>query len=431
MLSKLVDKKQEIFMRQAQTEVMVVGAGPVGLWSALLLAESGIEVILIDREPRTTARSYACALHPATLRLLDTLGLAESAIACGHRIETLAFYDGPNREAEIRLSRLGGEFPFVLVLPQSSLEGLLEQRLRAAGVPVHWNHRFSGFTDQEESVAVAIEELEGTSTGYIVPHWETVVKNCPTVQAQFLIGADGHNSMVRPRAQLEYPKVGESASFAAFEFESEPTITNELRVVLDDTTTNVLWPLARNRYRWTFQLSRGELSADFPEKERRSVRLDEPTIDERIRQYVQKVANQRAPWFSGRVTRVHWCTEVTFERRLVTRFGRNRCWLVGDAAHQTGPVGVQSMNLGMAEASALASILRGILREAAPLQALDGFNQDWQKEWRRIQGLTGGLQSNDQTTSWVKKRAGRILSCLPGYGADLAELSGKLQLLPV
>ena len=187
-------------MRETQTEVLVVGAGPVGLWCALLLAERGLEVTLIDREARTTARSYACAIHPSTLQLLDRLGLAQSVIERGNRIDTIAFYDGANRQAEIHMAKSGGEFPFLVILPQSSLEDLLEQRLRAAGVRVHWNHRFEGLTEDEETVSATIEELEGTSTGYIVPHWETVVKNRATMRTQFLIGADGHNSMVRPRA---------------------------------------------------------------------------------------------------------------------------------------------------------------------------------------------------------------------------------------
>ena len=61
-------------MRELRTEVLVVGAGPVGLCTALLLAEAGIETVIIDRETRTAARSYACALHPGSLELLDRLG---------------------------------------------------------------------------------------------------------------------------------------------------------------------------------------------------------------------------------------------------------------------------------------------------------------------------------------------------------------------
>lgn len=86
-------------MRQEQTEVLVVGAGPVGLLSALLLAEAGIAVRIIDREQRTTTRSYACALHSRTLSLLARLRLAEPLLAQGRRVDSFAFYEGAQRRA--------------------------------------------------------------------------------------------------------------------------------------------------------------------------------------------------------------------------------------------------------------------------------------------------------------------------------------------
>ena len=87
------------------------------------------------------------------------------------------------------------------------------------------------------------------------------------------------------------------------------------------------------------------------------MRFAQKAVDERIRQYVEKVAKQRAPWFTAGVKEITWCTEVVFEQRVAKQFGRDRCWLAGDAAHQTGPVGVQSMNVGMAEAATLAGCL--------------------------------------------------------------------------
>ena len=78
-------------MREERTEVLVVGAGPVGLWTALLLAEAGVETIIIDREEHTTARSYACALHPQTLARLQRLGLAQALLEQGRRVPRSRF----------------------------------------------------------------------------------------------------------------------------------------------------------------------------------------------------------------------------------------------------------------------------------------------------------------------------------------------------
>ena len=71
-----------------QTEVLVVGTGPVRLFTALLLAESGIRVKVIDQESRTTTHSHACALHPRTLKLLDQAGLTADLVKLGQRIDT-------------------------------------------------------------------------------------------------------------------------------------------------------------------------------------------------------------------------------------------------------------------------------------------------------------------------------------------------------
>ena len=415
-------------MREERTEVLVVGAGPVGLLTAILLAEAGIEVRIIDREERTTSRSYACALHPRTLKLLEGMGLAAPVLEAGRRIEKIAFYDGAARQAEVKLSQLGGAFPFMLILPQNAFESLLEQRLRKLGVAVNWNHRFVDLHNDAETVVATVEEMGATATGYIVPHWETVVKRSFPVRAQFLVGADGYGSLVRQRLGIENTRVAGPEFFAAYEFEPEGKVEDEVRVVLDQSTTNVLWPLLGNKYRWTFQLLKSEMASEFPEKERRGVRFAQKAVDERIRQYVEKVAKQRAPWFSAGVKEIAWCTEVVFEHRVARQFGQERCWLAGDAAHQTGPVGVQSMNVGISEAATLAATLRRILREKAPLNLLETCNREWQDEWRRLLGLTGGLKPRDETTPWVRERRARILSCLPASHEDLAPLAGQLKL---
>ena len=72
--------------REEHTEVLVVGAGPVGMLTALLLAEADLDVMVIDKEWRTAGHSYACVLHPGTLTLLDRLGLAQQVMEQGGRI---------------------------------------------------------------------------------------------------------------------------------------------------------------------------------------------------------------------------------------------------------------------------------------------------------------------------------------------------------
>jgi len=415
-------------MREGQTEVLVVGAGPVGLWTALLLAEAGVRVTIIDKEERTAARSYACALHPRTLKMLDRFGMTTALLERGRRVQKIAFYDRQSSRAEINLSKFGGDFPYLLIIPQNAFEDELEKRLRKAGVAVHWNHRFDNLAQEEGWVTATLEELTGTSTGYIVPHWETVVKRRAPLRTQFLIGADGHGSFVRQRLGIEWQRAGEPEVFAAYELESDAAGEDEVRIVFDETTTNVLWPLPNNRLRWTFQLTHSEGPGELPEKERRAVRLDQPIIDEEVRGHVQRICAHRAPWFHAAVRKIDWCSQVVFERRVASRFGRDRCWLAGDAAHQTGPVGVQSMNMGFAEGERLGALISKVLKEEASLDLLEDYTREQQNAWRQLLGLTSGLQPQADANPWLREQCTRILPCLPGLGGDLVWLAGQLGL---
>jgi 2-polyprenyl-6-methoxyphenol hydroxylase-like FAD-dependent oxidoreductase len=416
-------------MKETKTEVLVVGAGPAGLLIGILLAENGVQVQIVDREERTASRSYACALHPRTMQVLHRLGLAEAVLDCGRRVQTVAFYDGPTRCAEVRMDAVGHDFPFLLVLPQSALEEVLEQRLlEKSRTKVLWNHRLDGFETDGESIVATVEKLGGTAMGYIVPHWEMVVQKRFMMRAQFLIGADGHNSLVRQRLGIDYERFGEAESFVACEFTSTSAVQDELRVVLDESTTNVLWPLPGHACRWTFQLIHSDGPTDFPEKERRAMRPAEKILNDNIRYNVARLAHSRAPWFSYDVDEILWCKHVIFEHRLARQFGQGRCWLLGDAAHQTGPVGVQSMNVGLTEAEELAAILHKIIRDQKSLKVLQKYEQHRREEWRELLGLGDSFKSNGQPTSWLQRRAPRILSCLPGSGEDLKQFAQSLGL---
>jgi 2-polyprenyl-6-methoxyphenol hydroxylase-like FAD-dependent oxidoreductase len=283
----------------------------------------------------------------------------------------------------------------------------LEQALREQGVQVQWGHEIVDLVDSDEGVRVTSNELESE----LVP---------------FVIGADGYNSRVRRALNLAFPEAGPAQQYAIFEIKTDADLDHELRIVWGDRTTDILWPLPDGYCRWAFEIPGGHfLMAREKDRASHSKWGDLPQLSE---ESIGTLLEERAPWFDGGVEKFTWRTLVRFERRLAPRFGQGRIWLVGDAAHLTGPAGVQSMNMGFLEGHDLAEAIARILNEGASLHSLEEYNRHCTCTWRQLLGLDGGLVGTPEADVWVSENAHRLLSCLPGRGRALDTLAGHLGL---
>jgi 2-polyprenyl-6-methoxyphenol hydroxylase-like FAD-dependent oxidoreductase len=215
--------------------------------------------------------------------------------------------------------------------------------------------------------------------------------------------------------------LGEPELYVIYEFASE-TAPDEVRVIYDKGLLNVLWPLPEGRCRWSFQWPQAD-EDEFPHKDRRAVWFEDRIIAERTREHLQQLLRDRVPWFAGSdPTQVEWAADAQFERCLAARFGQGRCWLAGDAAHQTGPVGMQSMNVGLREGALLAGLMKRILRDGESTGLLETYGRERRDEWRQLLGATGRLLSAEQAASHLDYPSARLLSCIPGSEGDLSAM---------
>jgi NADPH-dependent dioxygenase len=409
-------------------EVLIVGAGPVGLFAALVLARRGIRVQIVDKEWRTGAHSYAMALHPQSLALFKEAGLYDRVVELAYPVTTIGLYDSVARRGEIRLESSTIGSPFVAVLRQDVLEQLLEEALAQMKVPVYWNHDVSRLVAGCDSVTATIDKLEKDSIGYGVAHTEWIVAKSADLAVPFVLGADGHRSRVRRALGIEFPEVAQPQYFAVFEFQTNADLHQEMRLVLAEQTTSVLWPLPGGRCRWSFELTDFTVPDATRLKDRIRLYLGGEQFPVLSKESLENFITQRAPWFTGSIDEVNWQIVVRFERRLAGSFGRGRMCLLGDAAHMTGPVGMQSMNLGLFEARDLAEILARVLREGGRLDELDGCHQRWESVWRHLLGVDGGLHPQPLVDPWIGRHAARLMFCLPAHGAELTALANQLGL---
>jgi 2-polyprenyl-6-methoxyphenol hydroxylase-like FAD-dependent oxidoreductase len=395
--------------RQSDPEVLVVGAGPVGLLTALFLQQYGVAVTIVDAHQRTTQHSYALAVHPRTLRILEEAGLADALIKAGRKLTKIAYYEGRERHAEVDYSRLGSAPPYLLVVRQSLLERTAEEALRRDRVKVLWGHRLQGVAVEDGTLRAEVVKLDQVATGYPVARSEWVVVGSETMRPAYVIGADGYDSAVRRMIGVEMAEHRPAQLFSIYEIEAAGELPGEARVIVDSDFTSVFWPLEEGRCRWGFQIR------------------DAAVHDASVERLEQLIAT-RAPWWTARTVQIYWSTLGLFESRLTRTFGSGRVWLAGDAAHQAPPIAVHSMNSGLLEGRELASRISQIQRSAGAPSLLEEFATEMHDEWERLLGADRVVRALPGADPWVRQNMARILACMPASGDELEPLLEQIRL---
>jgi 2-polyprenyl-6-methoxyphenol hydroxylase-like FAD-dependent oxidoreductase len=167
-------------------QVIVVGAGPVGLWLAGELRLAGVSTLVVERDAAPTPHARALGIHPRTIEVLAMRGMAKQFLADGVRLPSWHFAMLANRPD---FSRLDTPFPFALAFPQTRTTELFRQRAVDLGVRVVDGHTVTGLSQDDAGVTVSITGPDG-------PYTET---------AGFVVGCDGAGSTVRKAAGIEFP----------------------------------------------------------------------------------------------------------------------------------------------------------------------------------------------------------------------------------
>jgi 3-(3-hydroxy-phenyl)propionate hydroxylase len=373
---------------------------------ALRLREQGIEVRIVDQQAEHAMHTFPVVLHPLSLRLLGSLGLTEALLWSGRSVSHLAIYTDGERRAVLDLPSAAGISPGALALPQDVLRKALTNGLLSRGVSIEWNTRLASL--QQDAYAVRGWLQTDDSDGHAL--------NQPgalrpfAFEADYVIGADGYDSSVRHALGIELVELGPLQSYAFFDATSRRA-GSEAQLAVSRSSSSSFYPLPGGGARFSFQLT-GTLDRA----------ADEGALLELIA--------TRLPWHAEQVEAFEWGGVAEFRRALATDFGVGRVWLAGEAAHMTGPLGVQSLNVGLDEASELATRIGGVLRHPSR----GGFGNDYNtlrsRQWQELLGLAERASLGPRAPTWAWSNLSLILSCLPASGRDLDDLLGQLRLTP-
>jgi 2-polyprenyl-6-methoxyphenol hydroxylase-like FAD-dependent oxidoreductase len=322
-------------------EVLIVGGGPVGLLLACLLRSQQRDCRVLERRLAPLEHSRAIGIHPPSLELLDGIGLAGTFVEHGVAVRRGHAFANRRLIGSLDFGRCPPPFQFVLSLPQSVSEALLEQRLAELGPTV--------LTRGAEVVRI---ELDGERPSVA---WRGDDGQQRVIEAELLVGCDGKRSAVRQAAGIPFDGAPYPDAFVMGDFDDNTDHGPEAAIHLHDEGLVECFPLPGGRRRWVVAVDaravgRGEAppraGAERPMALRATTSAGE---------LAQLVGDRLGHDLRG--VRCHWVSTFGVQHHVARRLAHRRVALAGDAAHVVTPIGGQGMNLGWLGAAALAESL--------------------------------------------------------------------------
>ena len=337
--------------------VIIVGAGPVGCTAALLLADLGVPVTLLERHTQPHPLPRAVHLDDEVARTLYRAGVSEGFLARSRSCSGLRLLDAGHRVmAEFRREHEIGihGFPQANMFHQPDLEQLLLARVV--------QHPLIGFHRGAE--VTGLDGAFGPLTGNhpVEVHAEAAADGSErTFTGRLVLGCDGASSTIRDLAGITMEDLGFTERWLVIDIRSDKLLDtwDGVEQICDPARAATFMQVTGHRYRWEFQLHDGEDEASMTTPDALGMLLE--------------------PWTGRRDTsglEIIRSTTYTFRARLAARFQAGRVFLLGDAAHLTPPFIGQGLAAGLRDADNLAWKIAHVLTGRAGEDLLASYDAE-------------------------------------------------------
>ena len=356
--------------------VVIVGAGPTGITAATLLAQHGVDSLVLDRWPDVYPQPRAVHLDDEIYRVVARLGMADEFAAISRPTLGLRLVDNQFRvlgEFHRKASQSRNGFPQANMFDQPEFEGLLRANLkRYPNAQLRGDAEVTGVTDSGRGVRVTFTDRSDGREHH--------------VDADYVLGCDGANSLVRAEIDSAMRDLKFEQRWLVVDVASDADLHqwDGVHQVCDPVRAGTYMRIGPGRYRWEFRLLDGESADDFG-----TVDALRPLIE----RWVADVADTEMT-----VLRV---AEYTFRAQIADRWRRGNVFILGDAAHLTPPFIGQGMGAGLRDAANLAWKIAGVHRGTLAADVLDTYEQERKPHARAMIRLALGM-------GWAMTGGGRV-----------------------
>jgi 2-polyprenyl-6-methoxyphenol hydroxylase-like FAD-dependent oxidoreductase len=338
-------------------DILIVGAGPVGLFLANECARRNLRFKIIESRSGQSEHSKALAIFPRTLEIFDMAGLVPAFLEAANRVNSVAVMSHDRTLARIRFEPEQTPYPYVAMVPQNVTESLLAEALKRWDGTVEYNTSFVSLEQSSDGVSVTIERL-GTRE---------------SVRAAFVVGCDGAHSGVRKSLGIELEGGDYEMPFMLADIETNQELpANEMQLCPSTQGPVAIFPMSATRRRMVATIDHSE--------------GDAPSLE-----LAQRVLAERAPR-EIEAHSLHWSSYFRIHHRNAPRLREGRVFLAGDAAHIHSPFGGQGMNTGLHDVWNLAWKLDAALHGHSSDQLLDSYSEE------RLPVITDVIETTDRLT---------------------------------
>ncbi len=354
-------------------DVIIVGAGPVGLLLACLLGAQGIRTLLVEQRSQPLAHSMAIGITPPSLQILQRLQLAQPLIQAGVKVRDCFIHGQSGPLGRVSFRDIDDPHRFVLSIPQAATMAMLKEKLAYfPTVKLQTGVKVQGVQQDRDRVELKCTSLETGGPSF-------------SLNARYVVACDGSRS--RLRQELAVATTGRTypCHFVMGDFVDRSNLGDAAHLFFLANGSVESFPLPDGQRRWIVQ------TEEFQERAPQGL--------------ISDLVAQRTGIHLPVADQLHQ-SSFTPRRLNCARYDQGRILLCGDAAHVMSPIGGQGMNTGFADAEFLANALGQILQRGQPAAPLFGAYNRYRQRAAKTAIFRAGWGM------WLGTWRGRFLSSL-------------------